>query len=173
MPKLSGSLPRVCGLALGVLTACQSARHEGKTTMPNEQDLLAIEQLHQRDMAASKAGDYATLRSLMSEDAAVMPPGGKLLRGAAQLDANFARTRAAMSQIEVLDYRLEFEEVKVLGDYAYEWGFIHGAMRAKDGGETQHLSYKVMRILAKQPDGAWKVHRTIWNENPAEAVTHQ
>jgi ketosteroid isomerase-like protein len=69
-----------------------------------------------------------------------------------------------------VDYQLDFEEVKVLGDYAYEWGFIRGAMRPRVGGETQHLSYKVMRILAKQPAGEWKVHRTIWNENPAETA---
>jgi hypothetical protein len=52
-----------------------------------EKELAAIEALHQKDMAASKSGDYETLRSVMSDDAVLMPPGGKRLQGKAELDA--------------------------------------------------------------------------------------
>jgi uncharacterized protein (TIGR02246 family) len=132
-------------------------------------DLEAIGRLHQKDMAASKAGDFDTLHSIMTDDAVIMPPGGKVVRGRAEMDAGFERMKESMSQVEVLEYVLGFEEVKVLGDYAFEWGTIRGAMRSKDGGEVEHSTYKVMRILQKQPDGSWKVHRSIWNNNPADA----
>jgi uncharacterized protein (TIGR02246 family) len=128
------------------------------------EDLKAIEELHQRDMRASREGDFETLRSLMSDDAVVMPPGGRVTRGRAALDASFARMAEGMRQVEVLEYELDFEEVEVVGDYAFEWGTIRGAMRALPGGEVERSSYKVMRVLQRQPDGAWKVHRTIWNE---------
>lgn len=137
------------------------------TSLDVEKALAAIEALHQRDMAASKAGDFATLRSLMSDDAVVMPPGGPLLRGPAELDASFEGMKAGMSQVEVVDYVLDFEEVVVLGDYAFEWGTIRGAMRPKAGGPVEYSSYKVMRILKKQANEQWQVHRTIWNDNPA------
>jgi ketosteroid isomerase-like protein len=39
------------------------------------QDLAAIEQLHQRDVAAAKAGDTATLATLWTDDAVALPPG--------------------------------------------------------------------------------------------------
>jgi uncharacterized protein (TIGR02246 family) len=131
-----------------------------------EKELAAIEQLHQKDMAASKAGDFDTLRSLMSDEAVVMPPGGHWIRGKAELDVSFSRMREGMSQVEVLEYILDFEEVQVLGDYAFEWGSIRGAMRSKESGDIEYSSYKVMRILKKQADGRWQVHRTIWNDNP-------
>ncbi len=54
-------------------------------------DLEAIEELHLRDMAASKSGDFETLRSLLADDAVVLPPGGVALRGRAQLDASKER----------------------------------------------------------------------------------
>lgn len=38
-------------------------------------DLERIEELHRADMRASKERDYRTLRSLMSDDAVVLPPG--------------------------------------------------------------------------------------------------
>jgi ketosteroid isomerase-like protein len=60
------------------------------------------------------------------------------------------------------------DDIKI-GNYTFEWGEVRGSMRAKDGGEPEAASYKVMRNVArlqKQPDGEWKVHRTIRNENP-------
>ncbi len=135
----------------------------------DDKDLAAIEELHRRDMRASREGDFRTLRSIMSDDAVVMPPGGRATRGRAELDRSFSRMAEAMGSVEVLEYVLDFEEVKVLGDYAFEWGTIRGASRMRDGdGSVERSSYKVMRILQRQPDGEWKVHRTIWNENPAE-----
>jgi uncharacterized protein (TIGR02246 family) len=131
-----------------------------------DKDLRAIEELHRRDCAASRGGDFATLRSLMSDDAVVMPPGGRVRRGRAELDESFERMAEGMGAVEVLEYELDFEEVKVLGDYAFEWGTIRGAMRAKGGEEVERSTYKLMRILQKQRDGTWKVHRTIWNDNP-------
>jgi uncharacterized protein (TIGR02246 family) len=133
--------------------------------VPSE-DLKAIEVLHERDMAASKAGDFETLRSILSDDAVLMPPGGDLVRGKAQIDANVGNMERAMRQFEVLEYVLDFEEVEIVGDYAFEWGEIQGSVRTEDGGAVQRSTYKVMRILQRQPDGAWKVHRSIWNENP-------
>jgi hypothetical protein len=41
----------------------------------SEKDLRAIEELHQRDMEASRAGDFRTLRSIASDDD---PSEGKL-----------------------------------------------------------------------------------------------
>lgn len=101
----------------------------------------------------------------MTDDAVVIPPGGGLICGKDELDTNFARMRQSMVGIEVLEYELDFEEVPVLGDYAYEWGWIKGSMRAKDSSDIARSTYRVMRILKRQPDGEWKVHRTIWNED--------
>lgn len=138
-----------------------------------QKELEAIEQLHTKDMLASQSGDFATLRSIMTDDAVVMPPGGNWRRGKTELDASFARMQNAMSQSEVLEYVLDFEEVKILGDYAFEWGTIRGSMRAKDSDEIQLSSYKVMRILQKQTNGEWKVHRTIWNDNPGTSTAQK
>jgi ketosteroid isomerase-like protein len=41
-----------------------------------EADLRAIERLHQKDMQASRAGDFETLRSIMTDEAVILPPGG-------------------------------------------------------------------------------------------------
>ena len=72
------------------------------------------------------AGDYATLRTLMSDDAAVLPPGGRLIRGREALDKSFASMNSAEQTVDVLDYRFDWHEVQILGDYAFEWGYVRG-----------------------------------------------
>lgn len=67
-------------------------------------------------MEASRTGDFETLRPIMTDDAAILPPGGEIVRGREELDASFGRMGDAMGQIEVLGYVLDFSEVKVLGD---------------------------------------------------------
>ena len=41
-----------------------------------EEDLAAIAALHERDMAAAKRGDFATLRSIVDDGAVMLPPAG-------------------------------------------------------------------------------------------------
>lgn len=67
----------------------------------------------------------------MTDDAAILPPGGEIVRDREELDASFGRMGDAMGQIEVLEYVLDFSEAKVLGDYAFEWGEIRGSMRQR------------------------------------------
>ena len=131
-------------------------------------DLERIDALHRADMDASRRGDYRTLRSLMSDDAVVLPPGGQMIRGRDALDRSFAAMSQAAPSAEVLEYRFEWHEVRVCGDYAFEWGFIVGRERSLSTDAVTSERYQVMRVLQRQLDGDWKVHRTIWNTPAAQ-----
>ena len=43
--------------------------------------------------------------------------------------------------------------------------FRSSAKVSSDAGPAT-LAYNIMRILKRQPDGEWKVYRSIWNEAP-------
>jgi len=122
----------------------------------------AIERLHRRDMKASASGDFAALRALVDDDAVMLPPGGAPQRGALDFDAAFERMNAGPKTHEVVEYRLDFEEVKVFGKYAVEWGAIRGATREIATGRVVQSEYHVMRMLRRQRNGSWKVWRSIW-----------
>lgn len=131
---------------------------------PNAADLSAIERLHGEDVRASRAGDFRTLRTLMTDDAVILPPHGKPIRGRGQIEAAFGRSEADLGGAEILDYVLDFAEILILGDYAVEWGEIRGSERTTPDSPPTPSSYNLMRVLQKQADGGWKVHRTMWNE---------
>lgn len=126
-------------------------------------DLRLIEELHRIDEQASKMQDYKVLRSIMSDEAVVMPPGAGFLMGRERLDAAFAKMESAHKTEEILEYAFDFKEVLIVEGYAIEFGTIKGRSRPLNADTYTETVYKVMRILRKEESG-WKVFRTIWNE---------
>lgn len=130
----------------------------------------AINKLHDKDIEASLALDEATLESLWTDDVVTMHPGSPPVVGR---DANVARLKAGIEQMkdqEIMAYNEQFQEVRILGDWAYEWGSITGRTRPFSGGKEASYHFNVMRILQRQPDGSWKIARSIYNDAETPAV---
>jgi len=133
-----------------------------------DQDLRDIRNVNQRDVDAALASDLSAMVALWSEDFTVLPPVGPIIRGRS---ANEAKARQGMDLIrsfEPVEHVVEFEEIRVAGDYAFEWGSYRGMSRPRAGGAPMRYSGKVMRILQRQLDGSWKMYRTIATNDPPE-----
>lgn len=127
-----------------------------------QRDLDAIEALHGRDVEATKSGDIDGLKSLMDPECVLFPPGGEETAGPEYLD------RVGVSpddevQPEIIELEQDWQELNVFGDLAYEQGVVRYAIRAADG-EIIRESQRLVRILRRQADGAWRVYRAMWHE---------
>lgn len=109
-----------------------------------QQEFKKISQLHQRDAEASKSGDFETLRSLMSEDAVLMPPGETWVRGSGALDQHYAPMAETMQDVgvglrhELLTFQIPCESLVFCGPEkrVYSVGFrAFGLVR--DGVSTR------------------------------------
>lgn len=129
---------------------------------PTEEERAGIEALRRRDAEASLRLDGEALASLWTEDAVALAPGKPPIRGREAMRAGLAGVTAAREALEVLDYREDFEETLVFGDTAVEWGAISGSERDRKTGAVTASRFHVMRILRRQPDGSWRVHRSIF-----------
>ena len=129
-----------------------------------EKDLRAIEAVNQRDVEAALASDTAAMMSQWTDDFVLLQPVGPILRGRSTIADVF---RGAESAIEILEYVLDIHEVKILGDYAFQWGIYRYSLRPRAGGDTVKTGGKLMRILERQPDGSWKIHRTMSTTDPS------
>ncbi len=136
-------------------------------------ELEAIQRLRDEDIRASLAGDGEALRALLTEDGVLMAPGAPFARGKQALDEKCAAMMAYRETTEVLEYREDFEETLVFGEYAVEWGIISGSERVRATGRVERGAFKVMRILKRQADGTWKVHRAIWNDAPPTSASEE
>jgi len=122
-------------------------------------DRLAIEALNAHDVRATMACDLEALVSQWTDEFVVIPGTGDIVRGRSANAANAERAMEQMQGIVPLRYDLNAEEITVSGDYAFEWGTYRGTARAGDNEISD--SGKFMRILRRESDGSWKMHRTM------------
>ena len=82
--------------------------------------------------------------------------------------ASMQQSAEEENQYEILEYVHDFDEVKIVGDWAYEWGTFRGAYRPIEGGEIIRAKQRLFRILRRQSDGSWKVARAMWHDLPSD-----
>ena len=111
---------------------------------------------NERFMQAVRAADSATMPSLYTTDAVILPPNGDAVSGA---DA-IAQYWHDFTELGITDARPETLEVISMGDYALEVG--ETTVYARDG--TLLDRGKIM-VLWKNDEGTWKMHRDTWNSS--------
>jgi uncharacterized protein (TIGR02246 family) len=115
-------------------------------------DELAIRQLVETWMVATKKGDLPTVLNLMADDAIFMVPGrepfGKEV---------FAASSQAMKEVQI-DGVSEIQELKILGDWAWIRNRLHITITPPNGKPAMRSGY-TLTILRKRPDGAWVLAR--------------
>lgn len=123
----------------------------------------AIEDLHKKDIAASKAGDIALLASLWTDDGIALLPNHEPVIGINAIRQWLNASRLDTTKVEIVEYTLDFQEVQVVEDTAFEWAQSQVTVRPNGSTAEVHNSRKLMRVLKRESDGTWKVARAIWN----------
>jgi uncharacterized protein (TIGR02246 family) len=115
-------------------------------------DERAIRELVDGWMAASRAGDIATVLDLMTDDVLFMVPGREPF-GKAQF-----RTASESMRGAAIDGHAEIAEIQVLGDWAWIRNRIVVSVTSPGGPPVSRAGY-TMTILRKGADGRWRLFR--------------
>ena len=115
-------------------------------------DERAIRELVDTWMKASRAGDTATVLSLMSDDVIFMVPGRDPFGKEA-----FAATSQSMKGFR-LEGSADIRELRVLGDWGYLRNFIEITVTPPGGAPMRRSGY-TLTILRKESDGRWRLMR--------------
>jgi uncharacterized protein (TIGR02246 family) len=113
----------------------------------------AIRELVDTWLAASKAGDLATVLSLMRDDMIFMVPGKKPFGKEA-----FAAASEGMKNLRI-EGSSDIQEIQVLGDWAYLRNYIEMTVSPPHGGTPVRRSGYTLTILRKERDGRWRPAR--------------
>ena len=107
---------------------------------------------------AFNAGDGNGMGALYTEDAVLLPPGQERIEGRARIAAFWQGAIGAGFK----DLVLTPVEITGSGDAAYEMGTVTLSAPAEGGGR-QPVAGKYVVVWRKGADGAWRLHRDIWN----------
>lgn len=131
-------------------------------------DKAAIEKLHEEDIQASLALDVPKLEALWTNDIVTMAPGAPPVVGRDANERKLEADAAKMKSMQILAFDEQWQEVRIQGDWAYEWGSMSGRLQPFAGGAETEYKYNVVRILNRQADGTWKIARSIFNSAKPE-----
>ena len=155
---------RILTAVLLLASACGQPSNE---FADSSADLAAIDSLHEADVASVRARDIDALLNLWSDNPIALPPEGPILEGREAIAGMLEPNRSGAERLwETVEYVQNFTEVEVAGTYAWDLGTVTTRMVRKSDGRELTLNGKLLRILRREPDGSWRVHRSAWNTEP-------
>ncbi len=128
-----------------------------------EADTAAIIDFENQYRSSQNADDVDRFMSLWTEDGILMPPNGPPVIGKDQIRV---RSIGLFDQFS-FDLDGSAAEVEVAGGWAFTRGTYTITVTPKEGGQPVFIDGKYINILERQPDGSWKMHRSIFNSNVA------
>src|SRR5207248_3338785 len=116
----------------------------------NEQDRMAIERLHQQDIAATLSDDADQLARLWDEEAVRLQSGSPAEIGKETIYSNDKRWQADLHGGRTLSYKPDLKELQIVDGWAFEWGTFEVRFRESEHGNEKTLKGKLLRVLKKQ-----------------------
>jgi len=123
----------------------------------------AIEAANAKFSEAFARGDAKALAAMYTADAIAFPPDSEMIQGNEAVGEFWKATRSGGVQ----GVALTTLDVGRSGDVAYESGEVTLTIQPA-GKEPTTATAKYLVVWKREADGAWKLHRDIWNSLPAK-----
>lgn len=117
------------------------------------QILKAIKQFSEAVMAS----DYEAITNAYTTDGKIFPNNREIIAGHPSLKKYWTLPEG----ISIPYHQVTPEEIKVIGDFAYDYGLYEGKTQMANGKESKWKGKYV--ILWKKVAGQWKIYLDIWN----------
>jgi uncharacterized protein (TIGR02246 family) len=123
---------------------------------PND-DLHAIQELTKAWLAAVQGKDLEQVLSMVTDDVIFLSASVPPIRGKDAVAALYRNMYARFDLVQTS----AFEEVEVMGEWAYAWGSDSLVLIPLGGGTPIRLQGYGLTILQRQSDGSWRYRRGI------------
>jgi len=111
-------------------------------------------------------GEFEKVVQSYTEDAKIFPRNMDILHGHDAIRKYW--TPPTDANYKTIYHKISPEEIKIVGDEAYDWGYYEGKTKYKDSGKVSEWKGKYVITWKKQENGEWKIYLDIWNSIPIE-----
>jgi uncharacterized protein (TIGR02246 family) len=106
---------------------------------------------------------------LWADDGVDLLPAMEPMVGKPEISRWLTGLTEKMKGVRVLQCDVDWRDIRVAGDIAYEWGINTQTVSVPDRPEPIKNRGKITLILRKQADGSWKLALESWNGSPQAA----
>jgi uncharacterized protein (TIGR02246 family) len=125
-----------------------------------------IEAWNQKFVAAQLKMDNAAILSMWQDDGVSLLPGMAPIVGRQAIGKFFDEVVAQIAGYHMKTMEIDFREIQVMGDWAYEWGIEHQVLEPPPGKEPFDGRGNILLILHKNVNGEWKIKQEMWSGAP-------
>jgi uncharacterized protein (TIGR02246 family) len=131
-------------------------------TANEDPDVAAVRAVGEAWKAHYRAGEYAAIPELYTEDTMVMPRGRPRVVGREQL----RKAQGGLAAGRRVDIEITEREIQAVGDFAWYVGDFRVTYTPKEPGAAPQTEFgRSLVIFRKGADGRWRIHRDI--DSPA------
>ncbi|HBK70136.1 MAG TPA: DUF4440 domain-containing protein [Flavobacteriaceae bacterium] len=105
---------------------------------------------------AYKDAEYDKLTSFYSKDGKIFPAGADIIVGHEAIKKRWTLPKGT----KIVSHKVTPKEIKVIEDYAYDYGYYEGSSSRKKEVSTFKGKYV---IVWKKVNDDWKIYLDIWN----------
>jgi uncharacterized protein (TIGR02246 family) len=118
----------------------------------------AIEASNASFASAYSEKNAAAIAARYTNDGALLPPGDDMISGTEGIETFWK----GLIDYGVANLSFSTIEVEAHGDLAYENGVVSYEVPVEGGGKAAAQAKYL--VVWKKADGAWKMHRDMWND---------
>ncbi len=122
-----------------------------------------IASFNQKFRDATLRMDNTATMALWSEDGVSLLPGLAPIEGKKTIAKWLDGVVAGLAGYRVTTQENDFHDIQISGDRASEWGTTHQIVQPPDGKPAIEIWGKILLVLHREPDGAWKIREEMWN----------
>jgi ketosteroid isomerase-like protein len=125
-----------------------------------------VDEFNRRFVEACRRMDHKADAEFWADDGVDLLPGLEPMVGKATITHWLAGLAGQLRGAKMLDCNVDWREIRIEGDLAYEWGMNTQRIALPNRKEPIASSGKIVLILKREQDGAWKVELESWSQNP-------
>jgi len=133
---------------------------------PGLDEKAGVVAFNEKFRAAHERMDTPGILGMWSETGVSLLPETAPVVGKAAVTKFMTNAVANLAGYKELKVAMDFQDVRVCGEWATEWAIEHQVIQPPDGKPVIDHWGKFALILHKDADGVWRVQQEMWNSTP-------
>ena len=126
----------------------------------------AVDDFNRRFVENCRNMNNKAAAEMWAEDGVDLLPGMEPMVGRAAISKWLAGLEEQSKGTKVTQCDVDWQNIQVSGDTAYEWGINTQTVSMPDKAEPFKNKGKITLILHRQSEGGWKLALESWNSSP-------